>query len=158
MKTSLASLSWSWTIGASSAQTGRTRSGRVHGDESVGLKRRRSRPGREKSSVRHSADGDMADEEENGDESDDFYKLPPVPLVGKMFSLTRKRKYQHDLPSSPARLSSPHKLPLSSPRRVPFLNPQALSPSYQNSVSPTCSLDMDMLLSPNSYLWCKVDL
>jgi len=121
----------------------RTRSGRVHGGRShVGLKRRRNKNvGRaEHSTTRNAADGDLADNEENDDDNDE--KLPPVPIPSaRLFSLTREKRYQHDLPSSPARPSSP---PFQSQPSSPRLGYSPIA----RSASSNCSLDDLGLLSP----------
>jgi len=122
----------------------RTRSGKMHGEPPVSLKRRRSKvlDRDEKSNPVDLTDGDMADTEEACDEVPDVsWKLPSVPTHGKLFSTTRERRYQHDLPSSPVRGSSPpsHRCPSS---------PKPMASPIRYSTSPISSFDMDMLLSP----------
>merc|ERR1719186_1648409 len=119
----------------------RTRSGRVFTDH---VKRRRGRLCRGDSTTASQAtDGDMADCEENGDDSEDCYKLPPNLVAKRIFSQTRENKYQHNLLSSPGRYSSPQSA--FSPPRVPST---ITSSPVQNSSPPT-SLDMlDFLSSP----------
>jgi len=122
----------------------RTRSGRVHGGHQprASLKRRRNKKvDRGGPAIsRNSADGDLADNEENDDESED--KLPPGPilLTTRPFSITREKRYQHDLPSSPVRPSSP-------PSQYLPSSPRLISSPIARSAS-SCSLDMDSLLSP----------
>jgi len=121
----------------------RTRSGKVHGEHPTSLKRRRSRVGmRGNKSVPNSGEGDMADSEEIYDEVvEDSCKFRIGSPPGKLFSLTREKRHQHDLASSPVRASSPCPQPyLSSPRSI------ALPTS--SFKSPVSSLDMDVLLSP----------
>merc|ERR1712042_362922 len=84
----------------------------------------------------------MADTEEACDEvPDESWKLPPIPAHGKLFSTTRERRYQHDLPSSPVRGSSPPS------QRCPS-SPKPMASPVRYSTSPISSFDMDMLLSP----------
>jgi len=124
----------------------RTRSGRVYTPHSSHVKRRRGRLGRGDSTTA-SQDGDMADCEENGEDSEDCDKLPPVIAGKKIFPQSRERKYQHNLLSSPVRHSSPTQMAFS-PRRVPSALHSLTSSPVQNS-SPPISLDMlDILSSP----------
>jgi len=120
----------------------RTRSGKVHGEHSTSLKRRRSRVGmRGNKSAPNCGEGDMADSEEMYDEVvEDSCKFRIGSPPGKLFSVTREKRHQHDLVSSPVRASSPCPQPYpSSPRSI------ALPTSFK---SPVSSLDMDVLLSP----------
>eukprot|EP00092_Neocalanus_flemingeri_P041163 GFUD01044821.1.p1 GENE.GFUD01044821.1~~GFUD01044821.1.p1 ORF type:complete len:644 (-),score=129.77 GFUD01044821.1:140-2071(-) len=123
----------------------RTRSGRVYPASHV--KKRRGRMGRGEGDTTRE-DGDMADCEENGDDSEDCYRLPPVVVAKKMFSQMRERRSLHGLLSSPVRPSSPLQA-ASSPTRVsPALYSLTSSP-VQSASPPTCSLDMlDLLSSP----------
>jgi len=122
----------------------RTRSGRVHGGRShVSLKRRRNKNvGENSATTRNPVDGDLADNEENDDDNEE--KLPPVlPILsaGRLFSLTRERRYQHDLPSSPGRPSSP-------PSQSLLSSPRLAHSPIARSASSNCSLDTDLLVSP----------
>ena len=65
----------------------RTRSGRVYTPHSSHVKRRRGRLGRGDSTTA-SQDGDMADCEENGEDSEDCDKLQPVLAVKRIFHLS----------------------------------------------------------------------
>jgi len=123
----------------------RTRSGRVYTDHSLHAKRRRGRLSRgDGTSARQTTDGDMADCEENGEDSEDCDKLPPNLVAKRIFSQTRENRYQHNLLSSPGKYSSPPH-PVFSPKRVPST---FTSSPVQNSSPPT-SLDMlDILSSP----------
>ena len=125
----------------------RTRSGRVYTDNSH-VKRRRRWLGRgDSTTVSQSTDGDMADCEENDEDSDDCDKLPPSLAAKRMFSRTRESKYQHNLLSSPVRPLSPPQSAFSL-RRVPAAHLSFTSSPVQNS-SPSNSLDMpDNISSP----------
>ena len=120
----------------------RTRSGKVHGEQAASLKRRSRVGGRGDKSVANCGDGDLADSEENYDEVyEEFSKSTVDSPRGNLFTVTREKRHQHDLPSSPVRASSPPpQLCPSSPRSI--LRPH----SFINS--PLSSLDMDVLLSP----------
>jgi len=120
----------------------RTRSGKVHGENPASLKSRRSRVGvRGDKSVPYCGDGDMADSEENYEVEESRKYSAGSPPPDKLFSLTREKRHQHDLPSSPVRASSPSSHPfLSSPRSI------ARPTSFFKS--PVSSLDTDVLLSP----------
>ena len=123
----------------------KTRSGKLHGEHPESLKRR-SRVGEGiRMSAQKCGDGDTADSEENIDEvgigegcsvpADSF-------LPGRLFSLTREKRHQHDLPSSPVRASSP-------PSSHPFpSSPRSIARPLSFFKSPVSSLDTDVLLSP----------
>jgi len=120
----------------------RTRSGKVHGEHPVSLKRRRSRVGvRGDMSVPYCGDGDTADSEEIYDEVEEPRKYPAGSPPGKLFSLTREKRHQHDLPSSPVRASSPSSHPYPS-------SPRSIARPTSFFKSPVSSLEMDVLLSP----------
>jgi len=121
----------------------RTRSGKVHGEHPTSLKRRRSRVGmRGNKSVPNCGEGDMADSEEIYDEVvEDSCKFRIGSPPGKLFSLTREKRHQHDLASSPVRASSPCPQPYPS-------SPRSIALPASSFKSPVSSLDMDVLLSP----------
>eukprot|EP00092_Neocalanus_flemingeri_P108989 GFUD01140015.1.p1 GENE.GFUD01140015.1~~GFUD01140015.1.p1 ORF type:complete len:638 (-),score=131.31 GFUD01140015.1:139-2052(-) len=127
----------------------RTRSGRVYPASHV--KKRRGRMGRGEGDTTRE-DGDMADCEENGDDPEDCYRLPPVVLAKKMFSQMRERRSLHGLLSSPVRQSSPLQA-ASSPTRVSAALYSLTCSSAQSASPPTCSLDMLDLLSSPTKAW-----
>ena len=120
----------------------RTRSGKVHGEGAASLKRRSGVGVISNKSVANFGDGDLADSEENYDEAyEGVSKFPVDSPRGNLFSVTREKRHQHDLPSSPVRASSP-------PPRLCPSSPRSIVRPNSFFKSPVSSLDMDVLLSP----------